>query len=159
MTMRDHPIWNEEVVEIFIDPDGDGRNYAEIEINPVNVVCDLQIFATEPRLHSDITWDFAGLETRVVPLLDDEGDAVGWLATATLPWRGFESLVDTEVALPPAPGDHWKFNLFRIKRPGGHAAPEQDAMYAPWSPTPGASFHAPTAFRDLLFVATESREP
>jgi len=159
MTERDDHIWNEEVVEIFIDPDGDGRNYAEIEINPINVVCDLQIFATEPRLSSDIAWDFVGIETRVVPLLDDTGEATGWLATATLPWDGFAALDGTDVSLPPKPGDRWQFNLFRIKRPGGPQAPEEGAIYAPWSPTPSLSFHAPVAFRDLLFVATESREP
>lgn len=146
LSERDDPIWREEVVEIFIDPDGDGHNYAEIEINPANVVCDLQIFATAPALSSDIAWDFAGIETRVSAV---DG---GWIATATLPWEGFAALRDTAVRLPPAAGDTWSFNVFRIKRPGGPAEPERGALYAPWSPTPSRSFHAPSAFRPLRFV-------
>ncbi len=35
------PLYQEEVVEVFIDPDGDGLNYAEIEVNPLNTVFDL----------------------------------------------------------------------------------------------------------------------
>ncbi|MGD8330969.1 MAG: carbohydrate-binding family 9-like protein [Acidobacteriota bacterium] len=146
LTERDDPIWNEEVVEIFIDPDGDGHNYVEIEINPANVVCDLQIFATAPALSSDIDWNFAGVETRV-SRVDD-----GWIATAILPWEGFAALRDTAVRLPPTAGDAWSFNVFRIKRPGGAAEPERDVLYAPWSPTPSLSFHAPSAFRPLRFV-------
>lgn len=146
LTERDEPIWTEEVVEIFIDPDGDGHNYVEIEINPANVLCDLQVFATAPRLISDIDWNFAGVETRV-SRVDD-----GWIATAILPWDGFATLRDTAVRLPPTAGDAWSFNVFRIKRPGGPADPKRDAQFAPWSPTPSLSFHAPSAFRPLRFV-------
>ena len=31
MTTRDDHLWEEEVVEIFLDLDGSGRNYAELE--------------------------------------------------------------------------------------------------------------------------------
>lgn len=151
MTERDDPLWDEEVVEIFIDPDGDGRNYAEIEINPANVVCDLQIFAARPTLRSDIAWDFDGLATDVSLWSDAAGSTVGWVATAVLPWRGFGTLDETKVALPPARGDRWRFNIFRIKRPGGPEAPMREVILAPWSATPGPSFHAPEAFADLIF--------
>lgn len=152
LSERDDPIWNEEVVEIFIDPDGDGRNYVEVEISPANVLCDLQIFAATPRLRSDIDWDFAGIATRVSSAGGDDGADAGWIATATLPWEGFASLDDTTVSLPPATGDAWSFNVFRIKRPGGPDEPERDAVYAPWSPTPTLSFHAPSAFQPFRFA-------
>jgi hypothetical protein len=151
LTERDDALWNEEVVEIFIDPDGDGHNYAEIEINPAGVVCDLQILTATPALESDIGWDFSGLATRVTMRRDAGARTTGWIATAILPWRGFASLGDTAVALPPSRDDRWKFNVFRIKRPGGPEQPERDVILAPWSPTPSASFHAPESFRDLIF--------
>src|SRR5512134_1613939 len=47
---RDDRLWEEEVVEVFLDPDGDGRNYAELEVSPNNVVVDLLI----PRPRSDV---------------------------------------------------------------------------------------------------------
>ena len=43
MRTRDAHLWEEEVVEIFLDAEGAGVNYAELEINPANVVCDLRV--------------------------------------------------------------------------------------------------------------------
>jgi hypothetical protein len=54
--------------------------------------------------------------------------------------------------LPPEPGDRWRFNVFRIKRPGGPGAPERDAIYAAWAVPDGPSFHVPAVFRDLRFL-------
>lgn len=146
-TRRDDPLWEEEVVEIFVDPDGDGLNYAEVEINPANVVTDLLMFRGDPGKRSDIGWDFEGIRTWVEPT----GDPAGWTATALLPWRGFASLPATSAALPPAAGDAWRFNVFRIKRPGGPEAPERDAVYAAWSPPPGPSFHVTDVFGRMVF--------
>jgi uncharacterized sulfatase len=62
--------------------------------------------------------------------------------------------------LPPKPGDRWRFNVFRIERPGGPGAPEKDAQFLAWSPTGNRSFHVPLAFRDLVFAeAAESARP
>jgi Carbohydrate family 9 binding domain-like len=153
MTRRDEHLWDEEVVEIFLDPDRSGRDYYELEINPGNVVCDLRMLSPWPDKKGDIDWNLAGLETRVGPL----GDAArprGWTATAFLPWRGLGALPSAaKVALPPKPGDAWRFNVFRIKRPGGKASPEKDAIFAAWSPPSVKSFHDPGAFRDLVFVS------
>jgi hypothetical protein len=38
MTMRDDPLWEEDVVEVFIDPFGDLDCYFEFEVNPQNTV-------------------------------------------------------------------------------------------------------------------------
>jgi len=50
MTTRDEHIWNEEVIEIFLDATGSGVNYAELEISPVNVVCDLRVETPWPTV-------------------------------------------------------------------------------------------------------------
>jgi hypothetical protein len=42
-TTRDDSLWEEEVVEIFINPFGDPVSYFEIEINPLNTVTDVFI--------------------------------------------------------------------------------------------------------------------
>jgi hypothetical protein len=150
MTRRDEHIWEEEVVEIFLDPDRTGLNYYELEINPVNVLCDLVVVKPWPELHSDPAWDFAGVETRVVPYRGEHAGPDGWTATARLPWQGFRAL-PSRAALPPQPGDKWRFNLYRIKRPRGPARPHDDVIHAAWSPTGGPSFHVPAAFRDFVF--------
>ena len=150
MTRRDEHIWEEEVVEIFLDPDRTGLNYYELEINPINVLCDLVVVKPWPELHSDPAWDFAGVETRVVPYRGEHAGPDGWTATARLPWQGFRAL-PSRAALPPEPGDRWRFNLYRIKRPRGPARPHEDVIHAAWSPTGGPSFHVPAAFRDFVF--------
>jgi hypothetical protein len=154
MTKRDEHLWDEEVVEIFIDPDSSGRDYYELEINPANVVCDLRMVSPWPDKEGDIDWDFEGLETRVHARTDAAGTTTGWTAAAFLPWSGFRRLPSArDVALPPKPDDTWRVNVFRIKRPGGPEAPEKDAVFAAWSPPSAGSFHDPGAFRPFTFQA------
>jgi hypothetical protein len=151
MTRRDEHLWDEEVVEIFIDPDRSARDYYELEVNPANVVCDLRMISPWPDKKGDIDWNLAGLETRVHPL-GGAGGAPGWTVTAFLPWSGLRALPSaSKVAEPPKPGDAWRFNVFRIKRPGGPKSPEKDAVFAAWSPPSAKSFHDAGAFRDLVF--------
>ena len=153
MTRKDEHLWDEEVVEIFLDPGRAGRDYYELEINPANVVCDLRMISGWPDKKGDIDWNLAGLETRVRTEKAGTGRAPGWTATALLPWSGLRSLPSARgVAVPPKAGDRWRFNLFRIERPGGPKAPEKDAVEVAWSPTGQPSFHVPSAFRDLVFA-------
>lgn len=145
-TERDSPLWEEEVVEIFVDPDGDGHNYAELEISPAGVVTDLLVFDGWPEMHTEIGWDLQGLTSRV--LRAEDGD---WAVIAHVPWSAFAALPGTAVALPPAPGDRWRFNLFRIKRPHGPEEPGKGVILAAWSPVPGPSFHQPDRFAWMEF--------
>ena len=152
MSRLDDPIWEEEVVEIFLDPACLGRHYAEVEISPVNVVTDLHILEPHPALNGDRSWNWSGLESTVVPGSCGGLTPGSWVALAWLPWSGLGSL-SPEVAerVPPAAGDAWRFNVFRIKRPHGPAEPERDAVYAAWSTPDGPSFHEPAAFRSMEF--------
>jgi len=153
MTRRDDHLWEEEVVEIFLDVDRSGRDYAELEISPGNVVCDVRMVQPSPDKKMDLSWNLDGLETRVLPWRDGAGRSMGWIALARLPWRGFRSLPSSaRIRLPPRAGDRWRFNLFRVERPGGKDQPEKGAVEAAWSPTSEPSFHVPAAFRDLVFA-------
>ena len=152
-TRRDDSLWDEEVVEIFIDPSGTGRDYAELEISPANVVTDVRMVQPEPGKQMDLGWDMAGLETRVHPLRDGSGATIGWTAVAFISWNAFRSLPSAAgVRLPPRPNDRWRFNVFRIERPGGPQAPDRDAVFAAWSDRGSASFHVPSTFRELIFT-------
>ncbi len=153
MSRRDDHIWNEEVVEMFLDADGSGRHYAELEISPANVVCDLRVDQPWPSLASFTEWNWDGLTTAVLPLLDRGGAVTGWTALARLPWTGLRSIYPAPgVALPPQPGQAWRFNVFRIKRPGGPARPDDGVVLSAWSKPRGPSFHDPAAFRPLTFT-------
>ena len=152
MKRPDDPIWEEEVVEIFLDPARLGCHYAEVEINPVNVVTDLHILEPHPRLKGDRAWNWSGLESTVVPGSCGGLTSGGWIALAWLPWKGLATMAEeVRPTVPPSAGDCWQFNVFRIKRPHGPSDPERDAVYAAWSTPEGPSFHEPSAFRRLEF--------
>jgi thiamine biosynthesis lipoprotein len=159
LTRRDEPLWTEEVVELFLDVGATGRSYAELEWNPVNAVVDLWVDRAESRF--DRSWDAVGLESRVHARKDAAGRATGWTAVAFLPWSALAAKAPAGTALPPRPGDRWRFNVFRIERPGGPQEPERDAQFLAWSPTGEHSFHVPAAFRELLFTeaAAVARRP
>ncbi len=146
MTGRDDRLWQEEVVEIFLQPAGLEREYGELEINPGNVACDVWVKPDGHRF--DRSWNLEGLESRVAIRRDGAGSVTGWSALAFLPWRGFATAAP-RATLPPHPGDRWRFNLFRIERPGGKTHPERDALFLAWSPTGQPTFHVPAAFRRL----------
>ena len=150
MTRRDDTIWKEEVVEIFLDPGATVREYLELEVSPANVVVDLWV---EPAAKKyDKAWDIAGLETRVVPRSDPATrKATGWTATAFVPWAALRAKAPAGVALPPKPGDRWRFNVYRIERPHGPAEPDRDVTLLPWAPTGSPSFHVPQRFREIVF--------
>jgi hypothetical protein len=153
MKRHDDPIWEEEVVEIFLDPASLGRHYAEVEISPVNVVTDLHILEPHPHLNGDRSWNWRGLESTVIPGSCEGMTAGSWAALAWLPWSGLGSMApEVAASVPPAAGDAWRFNVFRIKRPHGPAEPERDAIYAAWSTPEGPSFHEPAAFRRMEFL-------
>src|SRR5512143_3299122 len=71
LTRFDERLWNEEVVELFLDVGASGRSYAELEINPANAAVDLWVDRAENRFEKD--WNIAGLESRVRPLTGPSG--------------------------------------------------------------------------------------
>ena len=148
MTKRDQHLWEEEVVEIFLDLDGSGTNYAEIELSPANVVCDVRMVRVSPEREGDLAFDLAGLQSRVVPR-----DGSGWTGTMFVHWTGFRPLPSAaSVSLPPKPGDRWRFNVYRIERPSGRKKPREGAIFASWSPTGEDSFHVPQSFQIFEFA-------
>jgi hypothetical protein len=151
MTQKDEHIWNEEVVEIFLDPAGSGLGYAELEISPINVVCDLVVRTPWPKVDSDPKWDLFGLQTRVISWRTPDSGPDGWSALAVVPWPAFDPLPSKAPSLPPRAGDEWRFNVYRIKRPRGPERPNEDVVHNAWSPTGGPSFHVPAAFGVMAF--------
>ena len=66
MTRKDEHLWDEEVVEIFLDPDRSGRDYYELEINALNTTWDL--FLPKPYRFggkAQNSWESPGMRTAV----------------------------------------------------------------------------------------------
>lgn len=141
---RDDPIYQEEVVEIFIDADGDGRTYDELELSPRNVVFDA--FFPERRQGMDLTWS-SGMATavKVLGTLNDPSDKdQGWTAEMKIPVASLAKVPKW----PPRIGDRWRINLYRLEWHSGRKVNEGSAF----SPPLVGDFHHLPRFGALEFV-------
>jgi len=145
---RDGPLWEGEVVEVYVDPDGDGRNYKEFEVNPLNTVIDLNIAQAVAGNPGDVAaaarWNAAGLQTRVrvEGTTENRTDRDrSWTCEMAIPLANFAD----QATVPPQVGDTWRLQLYRIERPAEPAQPE----FSSWSPTD--TFHDPARFGFVTF--------
>ena len=146
MTERDDPLWEQEVVEIFVDANCDQIGYVEVEVSPLNTLLDLFVLNRSPHpMRQLFDWDSDGIQHAVYvdgnprdPGTQDRS----WSVEMAIPWEDFL----TAPRLPPAIGDTWRMNLYRIDRFQG-----QGELYA-WSPTRCQTFHVPQQFGELVFV-------
>jgi hypothetical protein len=151
MTERDAPLWDEEVVEIFLDANRDKIGYVEIEVNPLNTLVDLYVLNRPPHpMQTLFGWDSAGIRHAVSvdgdPRQPDSRDRA-WSAEMALPWEDFL----TAPHLPPHAGDSWRMNLYRIDQFQSQSGLGQQELYA-WSPTRCETFHVPQCFGKIVFV-------
>jgi hypothetical protein len=134
-TDRDDPIYDEEVVEIFLGAgEADLVRYFEFEVSPNGVLFDARIYnptSQRTELEWDETWNCPGIRWQAVR--DDAANQ--WWAVVTIPWMA--------VGPPGDPSSIWRANFYRIERPRD-AEPE----YSCWSPTmtAPADFHKPAYF-------------
>ncbi len=129
--LEEHDVWatlkkHDDIVfhdpdfEVFIDPDGDGREYYEIEVNALNTIFDLFLEhpyreGGKPAHHE---WDLAGLKSAVwvAGTLNDPKDVdEGWSVELALPWKSLAEYAHRPS--PPHPGDTWRVNFSRVEWP------------------------------------------
>lgn len=132
---RDDPLYEQDVVEVFIDVSGEGQRYIEIEVSPLNVIFDAWIERAEDgRIQGDTSWNMERLDTSVVP-----EESYGRSYELRLPWGDF--------APAPVAGTEWRVNFYRIDE-----QPDGTREYQAWGPTGEVNFHIPSHFGRLQFV-------
>lgn len=115
---RDSVVFHDNDFEVFIDPDGDGLNYGELEINALNTVWDLRL----PRPYSgggqaDDGWSLQGLRTAVQvdgSLNDPRTADSGWSVEMEIPWAGLQSLHATSQPIRRAVRDGSKIRGYEV---------------------------------------------
>ncbi len=144
-TEHDAHLWEQDCVELMIDPDGDGKDYFEIQVSPRAVVFDTRFDSRRtPKPFGHVAWDSrsrVGVSRRGE--LDDREPDAGYTVEIAIPWQAFSSSVGRYAA--PAIGDEWRANLYvlDLNREGQRAAA--------WSPPGIGDFHAPHRFGILAF--------
>jgi hypothetical protein len=140
---HDAPLYEQDVVEIFLAPDAPSR-YFEIEISPRGTVFDARIDSPDgvrETMRVDRDWTCEGLIAAVRCVTESDGSMT----------------IDTVVRIPffalerstPGDGEIWRGNFFRIDR-----HPQQADELSAWQPTwkVPADFHVVAAFGALKFV-------
>jgi hypothetical protein len=139
---RDDPIYEQEVVEVFLDANADGRTYNEMQVSPHNVTFDAYFPAR--RQGMDLSWD-SGMTTavKVRGTLDNPADRdEGWRVEMKIP---FARLAEVP-GLPPKKGERWRFNAYRLEHVERRQVEGQS-----FSPLFIGDFHALPRFGWLVF--------
>ena len=117
LTAHDSVIFRDHDFEVFIDPDSDGHNYFEFEVNALNTSWDL--FLPKPYKgggSADNSWDIPGLKTAVHVngvLNDARKRSRGWTVEIAFPWEGFAHAGYR--ASRPRLGEQWRANFSRVE--------------------------------------------
>jgi VanZ family protein len=149
-----------EVVEMFLDPNGKGKEYLEIEINPAGAIYDLIVknqvpIPGEPYswFQGDPSWDAEGLEKAIhvegtlgsaKSLLDNDKM---WTVEIKIPFSALPASMS-----PPSSETRWRANFYRIDRPRG-----KNGEYSCWSPSMSPSFHQVQRFGTLIFSSKRGK--
>ena len=164
LTQRDSVICADNDFEVFINPDGDGENYMEFEINPLNTVWDLFLpKAYNKGGQADTTWDFVGVQhaVQINGTLNCSRDVdSSWSVEIAFPWSSMAAHAGT--ACPPQPGDQWRVNFSRVEwqieqtTHGGYMKKEGvPCDNWVWSPQGKINMHIPEMWGYVQFSALE----
>jgi hypothetical protein len=139
---RDEHLWEEEVVEVFVQADPRQPSYIELEVNPLGTMLDIYLLDVRKPLHYE-SWNSEKLRwaVQVIGTVDGKGGDKEWTSEIALP---MEDIV-TAPHLPPQPGDRWRLNLYRGESRPTHAE-------IAWSPTLKSDFHIPNRFGFIDFT-------
>jgi hypothetical protein len=158
-TNHDGDIWLDNAFELFLDPDGDGHNYFEWEINPIGAILDMTM--DRPYVNGGTrnnSFEVTNLDLHLQAhgtVNDPSSIDTGWEFAAAFPWSAFESIGLNE---PPTLGDIYRFNLMKMFWPievrDGlyHKLEDGNERYWCYGPTHMMDIHRPWFWPYLQFA-------
>ena len=150
---RDSDTWTQEVFEVFVDPDGDAKDYVEMQVTPRNVVFDARFAqklgrgegSRQEQIDRARAWN-----SKLVSAVHVDGTVnnpkdvdKAWSAEISIP---FEDLPGD----PPKAGETWRINFYRFDAPRDSKGKPQRQVAWAWAP-PMGSFHNVERFGTLRF--------
>jgi hypothetical protein len=145
-TTKDDHLWEQDCVEIMVDPDGDGNNYFELQVSPGNVSFDTRYDTRRtPRPFGHLDFD-SGLKSAVDVrgTLNDDIRDEGYSVEIAIPWKAFAAGEPKHGK--PQPLATWRLNYYVLD-----ARNEHDQRAVGWSPPKVGDFHVPRRFGTLVF--------
>ncbi len=154
---RDTKVYKDDVFEIFLDPDGDGLDYYELQINAFETIWDLSVnkpYRDGGKANS--TWTIDGLQKaiRIEGTLNNSKDLdKQWTIELAIPWEAFAEG-------KPQVGEKWRINLTRIDwdkidAQGQYSKMKQAKNMWLWSPVAEGKqpdFHQPEKWGYVQFL-------
>jgi WD40 repeat protein len=119
-TKHDSYIFHEDNdFEVFVNPDGNNHNYAELEINALNTTWDLRLRRPyRDGVKPEDEWDIPGLKTvvHVDGTINNPRDTdQGWVVEIAIPWDIVHALNAKRPVVVPRDGDQWRINFSRVE--------------------------------------------
>jgi len=162
LTKRDDKLWSQEMVEVMIDADRNGKSYIELQVAPNGNVFDT--YLPEYRKYEDtldpkrkqFDWN-SKMKTavKVDGTLNKRDDKdKGWTVEIALPLADAYGLANENAKLPPVLGETWRLNMFRMDAPEG-----KGQQASGWSPPLVSDFHALDRFGEIVFGDEKGEVP
>lgn len=172
LTERDAIMYKDDDFEIFIEPDGDGHNYFEFEMNAHNAIWDLLMlypYRIDQKRNYIMNWNVDNIKSAVHiegTLNNPEDKDEYWSVEVAIPWTAFKDL--KKGPAKPKTGDQWRVNFSRVdwtmdisdgqyikrKDMNGKALSEDNWV---WSPTGYINMHIPETWGYVQFEVDRSK--
>ena len=144
-TKPDDHLWEQDTIEVMIDPDGDAKNYFEIQVSPTGLVFDTRYDSRRrPQPFGELAWSSrteAKLSVDGTPN-DDEADK-GYVVEMAIPWEALAA--GPTKAPPPAAKATWRMNFFVMD------ARDKGQRAVGWSAPLIGDFHTLERFGYVVF--------
>jgi hypothetical protein len=165
LTTRDAIVYHDNDFEVFIDPDGDGHNYFEVEVNAFNTIFDLLL--VKPYRNGGparTRWNAKGLRSAVTVTgtINQPGDQdQKWVVEMAIPLHALKLKTSDHPSMDQA---KWRVNFSRVewdsefingaytrkKSPAtGRLLPEHNWV---WSPQGVINMHLPERWGTVYFL-------
>lgn len=136
---RDSKLWEQDVIEIYLDPGADGQDYLELQVAPTGEIFDAKFASRRTPDWTEAAPAFTiDMVAKVVidGTLNAEGADRSWSVEVAIPFAQIPG-----AGGPPAADAVWSINLYRLDQ----------SFHAAWSPV-GNDYHNLSGFGRVAFT-------